>query len=293
MIIYHLDEWQSVVKTMGMYIEDNASEEEFEKINALATRLYNILGDDKYKNLFSKKNTYLWTALFEKFTKYNFEDCMFINFLKEFNEILGDKRIDGYDISFNEYDKKKRTKDKKVVKTKIDMLEKLMKEYLHITDATEGKNETMYNKEETHSEVSENITETENNIESSDNKVTNDNKSELKTGCDDEILSFVKENISSELTTEDVELYANCVDDCFDKYEISITSPLYKNCYVALIALMTYAANKDKDEEFEEWIQNYKDRTNFSPSQKINYTYMKRSFDDYLANRVKEEIVNA
>ena len=58
MIIYHLDEWQSVVKTMGMYIEDNASEEEFEKINALATRLYNILGDDKYKNLFSKKNTY-------------------------------------------------------------------------------------------------------------------------------------------------------------------------------------------------------------------------------------------
>ena len=93
MIIYHLDEWQSVVKTMGMYIEDNASEEEFEKINALATRLYNILGDDKYKNLFSKKNTYLWTALFEKFTKYNFEDCMFINFLKEFNEILGDREL--------------------------------------------------------------------------------------------------------------------------------------------------------------------------------------------------------
>ena len=293
MIIYHLDEWQSVVKTMGMYIEDNASEEEFEKINALATRLYNILGDDKYKNLFSKKNTYLWTALFEKFTKYNFEDCMFINFLKEFNEILGDKRIDGYDISVNEYDKKKRTKDKKVVKTKLDMLEKLMKEYLHITDVTEDKNEATYNKGETHSEVSENTTETENNIESSDNKVTNDNKSEQKTGCDDEILSFVKENISSELTTEDVELYANCVDDCFDKYEISITSPLYKNCYVALIALMTYAANKDKDKEFEEWIQNYKDRTNFSPSQKINYTYMKRSFDDYLANRVKEEIVNA
>ena len=29
MIIYHLDEWQSVVKTMGMYIEDNASEEYF------------------------------------------------------------------------------------------------------------------------------------------------------------------------------------------------------------------------------------------------------------------------
>ena len=56
---------------------------------------------------------------------------------------------------------------------------------------------------------------------------------------------------------------------------------------------MTYAANKDKDEEFEEWIQNYKDKTNFSPSQKINYTYMKHSFDDYLVRKLKEEIENA
>lgn len=47
-----------------------------------------------------------------------------------------------------------------------------MKEYLHITDVTEDKNEATYNKGETHSEVSENTTETENNIESSDNKVT-------------------------------------------------------------------------------------------------------------------------
>ena len=277
-----------------MYLNDNATNDEFEIFESELNRLYKIIDQDTVGQLFNAKNSFIWFAAFHKFTEFGIEDTRFADFLKEFQRTLHSKTFAEYENeSFDTYDGNKGTKDKKVVNAKLDMIEQLMKEYLHITDVTEDKNEATYNKGETHSEVSENITETENNIESSDNKVTNDNKSELKTGCDDEILSFVKENISSELTTEDVELYANCVDDCFDKYEISITSPLYKNCYVALIALMIYAANKDKDEEFEEWIQNYKDRTNFSPSQKINYTYMKRSFDDYLANRVKEEIVNA
>lgn len=294
MIIYHLDEWQSVVKTMGMYIEDNASEEEFEKINALATRLYNILEDDKYKNLFSKKNTYLWTALFEKFTKYNFEDRMFINFLKEFNEILGDKRIDGYDISFNEYDKKKRTKDKKVVKAKLDMLEKLMKEYLHITDATEDKNETTYNKEETHSEMNENATETENNIKSSDNKVTNDNESEQNTGCDDEILSFVKENVADDIEDIDIKEYQDFVD-----VYLKIDNPLYIQCKAALMALTAYAYRTEKDVELATWLENYQKNAidkNYSPSQDVNYKYIKMDFDNYinfLKNSKRGEIINA
>lgn len=250
MIIYHLDEWQSVVKTMGMYIEDNASEEEFEKINALATRLYNILGDDKYKNLFSKKNTYLWTALFEKFTKYNFEDCMFINFLKEFNEILGDKRIDGYDISFNEYDKKKRTKDKKVVKTKLDMLEKLMKEYLHITEETNS--------------------ETENN---------NTDESDTKSCESDSTLKFIQNNVSKDVSNEDIEEY----QDFMDSY-VNIDSELYKQCSMALMALTAYAYKCDRDVELGKWIENCQSRKwqNLSPSQEVNFKYMKRSFDNFI-----------
>lgn len=294
MTMFHLDNWKKAAKQISLYLNDNATNEEFEIFESELNRLYKIINQDTVGQLFNSKNSFIWFAAFHKFTEFGIEDIRFADFLEEFQRTLHSKIFTEYENeSFDTYDANKGTKDKKVVNAKLDMIEQLMKEYLHITDITEDKNETTYNKEETHSEVSENIIETENNIESSDNNVTNDNESEQNTGCDDEILSFVKENISSELTTEDVELYADCVEDCFDKYEISITSPLYKNCYVALIALMTYAANKDKDEEFEEWIQNYKDRTNFSPSQKINYTYMKRSFDDYLANRTKEETVNA
>ncbi len=259
MVIYHLDEWQSIVKTMGMYIEDNASEEEFEKINALATRLYNILGDDKYKNLFSKKNTYLWTALFEKFTKYNFEDCMFVNFLKEFNETLGNKRINDYDMSFNEYDKKKRTKDKKVVKAKLDMLEQLMKEYFHITE----------DKNEIKSDIKETDPETENNK----------NESDTKTCESDSTLEFIQNNVSKDVSNEDIEEY----QDFMDSY-VNIDSELYKQCSMALMALTAYAYKCDKDVELGKWIENCQSRKwqNLSPSQEVNFKYMKRSFDNFI-----------
>ena len=293
MIIYHLDEWQSVVKNMGIYIEENASVEEFEKINALATRLYNILENDKYKNLFSKKNTYLWTALFEKFTKYNFEDCIFVDFLNEFNKILGDKKIDGYNMSFNEYDKNKRTKDKKVVITKLAMLEHLMKEYLHITDITENKNDTTYNKEEVHPETDEESSEVEDknenaSIKTENNEIANKNMLEQNTGSSD-ILDFVRKTVADDIEVEDIEEYQEFVDAY-----VRIDSTLYQNCATVLIALTAYAYRIDKDEEFAEWLGRYqKNKREFAPSQIVNYKYMKRDLDNFLKfteNKKKENI---
>lgn len=47
---------------------------------------------------------------------------------------------------------------------------------------------------------------------------------------------------------------------------------------------MAYACQNDKDQDFERWIENYRNKSEFSPSQKVNYTYMKRSFDNFVAN---------
>ena len=58
--------------------------------------------------------------------------------------------------------------------------------------------------------------------------------------------------------------------------------PVYQQCERAVIAIMAYACMKEQDEEFEKWIQKYKNQTNFSPSQKANFTYMKNSFDKYV-----------
>ena len=94
---------------------------------------------------------------------------------------------------------------------------------------------------------------------------------------DDTILNFVKENYKPDANEDDISFYSDLVDDC-----VKIDEPVYKECHAALIALMAYACSQDKDQDFEKWIDNYKTKSDFSPSQKTNFTYMKRSFDNYL-----------
>lgn len=90
-------------------------------------------------------------------------------------------------------------------------------------------------------------------------------------------LSFVQENANPDATEEDIEFYRDMVEDC-----VRVDEPVYQQCERAVIAIMAYACMKEHDEEFEKWIQRYKNQTNFSPSQKTNFTYMKNSFDKYV-----------
>lgn len=90
-------------------------------------------------------------------------------------------------------------------------------------------------------------------------------------------LSFVQENANPDATEEDIEFYRDMVEDC-----VRVDEPVYQQCERAVIAIMAYACMKEQDEEFEKWIQRYKNQINFSPSQKTNFTYMKNSFDKYV-----------
>lgn len=87
-------------------------------------------------------------------------------------------------------------------------------------------------------------------------------------------LSFVQANVNSDIAEEDVSLFSDMIDDY-----IKIDSPIYKKCKTALVALLAYAFDKNKVDEFEQWIQKIKDKTDFSPIQKTNYLFMKNSFD--------------
>ena len=134
------------------------------------------------------------------------------------------------------------TSDKGLIKRKVNLFTTLMNDYLHI-DATETENNEVDNAED--------------NVE-------------------DTLLGFVKENADPKATEDDVELYQDMVEDC-----VRIDEPVYKECGKALIALMAYACSQDKDQDFEKWVDNYRNKSNFSPSQKVNFTYMKQSFDNY------------
>lgn len=242
MLMFFRDSWKAKLDTIYKYVDENATEQQFLKLNSHFNRLELALGDDNkdLKSLLTPTTMPMWIAVFDKFTTYNIEDSRFIDFLRAYNTELKDKEVDG--VSMADF-KDQQTKKKATITGKIDLLIKLMNEFLHI-----GTREV-------------NNTELENN------------------NTKESVLSFVQENANPNVTDEDINLYTDMVEDC-----VKIDDPVYKECGTALVALMAYACQNDKDQDFEKWIENYRNKSEFSPSQKVNYTYMKRSFDNFVAN---------
>lgn len=251
MIMFHFDKWNKNGKKLAVYLNNNATDEEFDKLDSNIARLGNVV-DSKTKELFTTKDSFIWITLFDRFSKTGLNDKKFGEFLTEFIGGLRNKAVDGK--RFDTVDNSGSTKDKSVISDKLHILETLMNEFLHI-ETTET-----------------NSTETENTY-------TEENKQD---NAEESVLSFVQENADSEVTNEDVKEYTDLVDYCFNHNQIKIDIPLYQKCQMALIALMAYACKHNKEDDFEKWIQRYKNKTNFSPSQKVNYTYMKSSFDNFV-----------
>lgn len=250
MTMFHLDNWKKS-KQMSLYLNENATKDEFEVFENELNRLYEITDQDTVGKLFNSKNSFIWFAAFHTFTQFGIEDIKFIDFLEEFQKTLHSKTFVEYENkSFDTYDDGKGTKDKKVVKAKLNMLEQLMKEYLHITEETNS--------------------ETENN---------NTDESDTKSCESDSTLKFIQNNVSKDVSNEDIEKY----QDFMDSY-VNIDSELYKQCSMALMALTAYAYKCDRDVELGKWIENCQSRKwqNLSPSQEVNFKYMKRSFDNFI-----------
>lgn len=250
MLMFFRDSWKAKLDTIYKYVDENATEQQFLKLNSHFNRLELALGEDNkdLKLLLTPTTMPMWIAVFDKFTTYNMDDSNFVDFLNAYNTELKDKEIDG--VSMADF-KDQQTKKKVTITGKIDLLVKLMNEFLHID-----------------------ITET------SSTEVENNNTEEnAEDNTEESVLSFVQENTNPNVTDEDINLYTDMVEDC-----VKIDDPVYKECGMALVALMAYACQNDKDQDFERWIENYRNKSEFSPSQKVNYTYMKRSFDNFVAN---------
>lgn len=107
---------------------------------------------------------------------------------------------------------------------------------------------------------------------------TTEKENNVVKANEETVLDFVRRNVKSDVIDEDIDFYETLVDDC-----VKIDSEVYIQCKTALVALMAYACQNEKDRDFEKWIQKYqKNGSNFSPNQKVNYTYMKNSFDSFV-----------
>lgn len=131
MCMNHFDNWKTQAKAACKYLKDHATEEEFEMLDNNLHRLEKIITDD-IKDIFNKKDSFIFLALFNKFIKFEIEDHKFAEFLRAFNRNLRFTEKNEKGLLFDEIDKDLSTKDKQVIADKLDMLEHLMLEFLHI-----------------------------------------------------------------------------------------------------------------------------------------------------------------
>ena len=129
MITNFIDKWNKTGNKNPLYINENATVDQFEKLNNNIVRLENIVTDNT-KLLFNARDSFIWFALFDKFTQTGLDDVEFGRFLNAFVNGLRDKEVDGK--QFDRVDDTGSTKDKANIVAKLHILETLMNEFLHI-----------------------------------------------------------------------------------------------------------------------------------------------------------------
>lgn len=120
-----LGHWKKRQEDMCEYIKENASPTDFEHFENMISRLENVVTDD-VADMFNSKDSFLWFGLFARFIKLGTDDKKFIEFMRTFIRSLHSKKIGS--LSFDDLNGKS-TKDKNVVISKIEHLEKLMFEF--------------------------------------------------------------------------------------------------------------------------------------------------------------------
>lgn len=247
MVSDFMDEYCDFEK-MCEFLTEEASDSNFTEFYSLVERLTVVSNQDVAK-LFNVKDSFLWFGLFSKFAKLNLDDKKFIEFMIEFNNTLHAKKIN--DESFDTIlEKTKSTKDRSIVEKKMKLLEKLMLEYLHISES---------DVEVLTEEDTDEITFIAMNVGIDKNNVKND-------------LDFYKESL-----------------DYLKENTIKIGSKLLdEENQLSLLALVAYSYDADID--LDNWMIEYaKNNNTYASNQKDNFIHMKEDLKRFISNKNKIE----
>lgn len=129
MCMNHFDNWKTQAKAACKYLNHHATQEEFDIFADNLHRLERIVTDD-IKEIFNKKDSFVFLTLFDRFTKLGAEDKKFAEFLRVFKTETRFTSRNEKGLLFDEIDKDLSTKDKQVITDKLNMLENLMAGFL-------------------------------------------------------------------------------------------------------------------------------------------------------------------
>lgn len=239
----HLDKWRKQPKILCKYLNNNASKEEFERLADHLHRLENVITDD-IKSLFNKKDSFLFLTLFDRFVKLGIDDVRFAAFLREFKDHLRLTRRNGKGMLFDEIDKDLSTKDKAVIVEKLDMLNELMLEFLH--------------------------------MDHSENAGGSLKKEEL------EEITFISENVGIDKCAleKDIGFYHETLDDLEEKTIKLGSKLLEKQNRLSLLAMVAYSYKEDQD--LDDWLKVYAEKNPmYFADQKKNFLHMREEFERF------------
>lgn len=255
MLVFFKDNWRADLGKNYKFIDENASDKNFETINSYLNRLECAIGDDNKEldDVLTVSTIPFWLGVYHEFVKYGIEDIKFVNFLMEYNRTLKFKEIDG--VSMESFKLTHDTKRKVTVLNKIELLTKLMKEYLHIE------------------EDKENFDATEENTV-------------IEEACvGQNTLDFIRENVKEDVIEDDIEFYKSLLEAWSVKVDNS-SKLLDEGNMKSLLAAIAYSVENELDEEVPAWMVSFFDRNStYIKNQKENYTYMINDLNKFIRNK--------
>lgn len=255
MLVFFKDNWKSDLGKNYKFVDENATDANFETINSYLNRLECAIGDENKEldNILTVSTIPLWLGVYHEFAKYGIEDNRFVDFLTEYNSSLKFKEVDG--VSMESFKLTHDTKRKVTVLNKIELLTKLMKEYLHIKEDEESL------------------------VEVGENNVTNNVFAEQDT------LEFIRHNVKEDVIEDDIELYKSLLEDWSVEVDNSskLLEPGNNN---SLLAVIAYSIENELDEEIPAWMMSFFKRNDtYIKDQKENYTYMVNDLSEFLRHK--------
>ncbi len=241
MCMNHFADWKKQPKAICQYLNDHASDVEFENFAAYLRRLEGIITED-IRDIFNKKDSFLFLTLFGKFAGLGLKDAQFAAFLGNFKENLRPVRRNKKGLLFDEIGKGLSTKDKPVIADKLEMLEGLMTEFLQ---AGRKKKAACVN----------------------GRKVTSK--------------EIIAEYVDKGVTDEDVELYEIVANDISEAIEDIDSAFLADENRPSFVALVGYAVKKDTEGLLKKWLPGFEKNGKRIRNQRQNYLHMKEAFEKF------------
>ncbi len=238
----HFDEWSKQANNLFKYINNYGNEEEFDILEGYMDRLGSIITED-IKDIFDKKDSFIFLTLFDRFAKLCADDRKFADFLREFKFNYRGTIKNEKGFLFDEIKQNNSTKSKHVIADKLGMLEKLMNEFLH--------------------------NDLENGADNDEDARENE--------------SFIADmlNIDLKKVIDEMEVYEETLDGLTEKTVRDGSKLLDAANRKSLLALVAYSYERDVD--LDVWLEYYAEKTNiYFPDQRKNFLHMKKDFINYI-----------